>query len=150
MHDISDKNITLTPLDLISSLGIFDLDPCAAPYHITAKEHILLPRDGLKEEWNGRTWLNPPYNNPIPWLKKLSEHNNGIALVLASMEVGWMHDYVFPKANSILFLRGRPKFMRLDKTSVSIMRGTVLVAYGPENSFALQNSGLKGKFIPLK
>ena len=28
MHDIKDKNITLTPLNLIENFGVFDLDPC--------------------------------------------------------------------------------------------------------------------------
>ena len=51
----------LTPLKLIKSLGDFDLDPCAYPGHRTANELICLPNDGLKMDWFGRVWLNPPY-----------------------------------------------------------------------------------------
>jgi hypothetical protein len=148
-HDIKDKDITLTPLELINKLGVFDLDVCGILNHKTANNIISLPVDGLSETWNGRIWLNPPYSNPAPWLEKLSIHNNGIALVLNSTDTGWMHDFVFNKAYGILFLKGRPKFTRLDYSKVSIMRGVILVAYGENNFISLKNSGLDGKLIKL-
>ena len=69
-HKIEDKNITLTPLELIANLGEFDLDPCGLQFHKTAKNIITLPMDGLKEPWKGKVWLNPPYSNPSSFLKK--------------------------------------------------------------------------------
>lgn len=149
IHDVSDKDITLTPLSLINSLGIFDIDPCGITSHKTALNIISLPKDGLKEDWNGRIFLNPPFSNPSPWLLKLSIHGNGIALVLNSTDTSWAHDYVFGKATGILFLKGRPKFMRLDYSKVSIMRGLMLVAYGENNYKSLEKCGLAGKLIKL-
>jgi hypothetical protein len=71
MHDIKDKNITLTPLNLIENFGVFDLDPCGLQWHKTANKIISLPDDGLVEDWNGRVWLNPPYSNPKLFIKNL-------------------------------------------------------------------------------
>ena len=54
----------LTPLHLLRPLGTFDLDPCAPivrPWD-TARHHYTKEDDGLKKEWFGRVWLNPPYS----------------------------------------------------------------------------------------
>ena len=92
------KDITLTPLKLISSIGRFDLDPCGFEGHDTAKNIYLLPNnDGLLDKWFGKVWMNPPYSEVTKWIEKLSKHNNGIALVLASTETAWFQDYVFKK-----------------------------------------------------
>ena len=40
MHDINDKNTTLTPLSLIEKLGVFDYDPCGIQHHKTANKII--------------------------------------------------------------------------------------------------------------
>lgn len=137
-HSLNDKNITLTPISLIEKLGKFDLDPCGLTWHKTAKKIISLPDDGLSIDWVGRVWLNPPYSNPKPFIKKLSEHGNGIALVLNSTDTEWFQEYGLKKANSVYFLKGRPKFTRMDMTPVSIMRGVVLFAYGNYNSEMLK------------
>ena len=149
MHDIKDKNITLTPLDLISKLAQFDLDPCGLQFHKTATKIISLPDDGLVENLVGRVWLNPPYSNPKPFIEKLSEHGNGIALVLNSTDTVWFQEYGLKKANGMFLLKGRPKFTRMDMTDVSIMRGVVLFAYGSENNELLKNCELVGIYVGL-
>lgn len=138
------KDTTLTPLNLIAALGEFDLDPCGFVGHQTARELIVLPDDGLVLPWRGRVWLNPPYSNPLPWIKRLADHQNGCALVLASTDTRWFQDYVAVKAAAVLFQRGRPTFYRYDMSPVGLMRATCIVAYGEENAAALANSGLKG------
>lgn len=74
-----------TPLEIIESLGSFDLDPCAPvqPLWQTAKVMYNKNDDGLKQPWNGRVWLNPPYSHPLieKFVKRLAEHGNGIALL---------------------------------------------------------------------
>jgi len=32
--------------------------------------------DGLKTEWKNKTYCNPPFSNPLPWVKKAIEENN--------------------------------------------------------------------------
>ena len=150
IHDIKDKNITLTPLSLIYKLGSFDLDPCGLSFHKTAKHIYQLPVDGLKEDWFGRVWLNPPYSNPKEFIKRLSEHGNGIALVLNSTDTEWFQEYGLKKANGMFLLKGRPKFTRMDMSPVSIMRGVVLFAYGEENANILKNSLLVGSYVSFK
>lgn len=39
--------------------------------------------DGLSIAWGLRTYVNPPYSNPLPWvLKALEEHKQGKTVVL--------------------------------------------------------------------
>ena len=148
MHKLEDKNTTLTPLSLINKLGNFDLDPCGLQHHKTASKIISLPNDGLIENWEGRVWLNPPYSDPKHFLNKLALHGNGIALVLNSTDTIWFQEQL-RKASGIKFIKGRPKFMRLDMSEVSIMRGVVLFAYGKENAIKLKDSEIEGYFRHL-
>lgn len=150
IHSVNDKNITLTPLSLIENFGVFDLDPCGLKWHKTAKKIISLPDDGLIKKWKGRVWLNPPYSYPKPFIKKLAEHGNGIALVLNSTDTDWFQEYGLKKANGMYLLKGRPKFTRMDMTPVSIMRGVVLFAYGEHNCQSLKNCQLNGYYVGLK
>lgn len=146
---LNDNDTTLTPLSLLNKLGPFDFDPCGFLRHQTAKTMICWPEDGLQKDWFGRVWLNPPYSDPAPWLERLMKHGNGIALVLASTDTKWFHDYA-AKADGILFPRGRPTFLREDFTEVGLMRASVFVAFGADNSTQLHTSGIDGWFVRQK
>lgn len=53
----------LTPPEIMSSLGAFDLDPCSPinrPWP-TAGIHYTVEDDGLSKPWFGRVWCNPPH-----------------------------------------------------------------------------------------
>lgn len=144
------NDTTLTPLSFVGKFGLFDMDPCAYDGHHTAARMIVLPDDGLKAEWIGRVWLNPPYTDPTPWMKKLRDHGNGVALVLASTDSRWYHELVMPFAAGILFVKSRPKFQKPDGKVVTLVRASMLVAFGRENYLALENSGIPGHLISLK
>src|ERR1700682_423971 len=144
MNADDNKDTTLTPLWLIRRLGEFDVDPCAFPDHPTAKQLIVSPRDGLSEAWRGRVWLNPPYSAPDPWLERLARHGDGIALVLASTDTKWFHDFIATFASAILFMKGRPQFLRDNMTEVGLMRATLLAAFGDGNAVTLERSGIEG------
>lgn len=143
------NDTTLSPLGLVASFGVFDLDPCGFPGHFTAARIIVLPECGLSAKWIGRVWLNPPYSEPGKWLEKLADHRNGVALVLASTDTAWYHDFVAAGASGLLFVRGRPRFLRADKTEVGLMRASLLVAYGRKNFEALCKSGVRGHLVDL-
>lgn len=136
-------NTWLTPLEIVNSLGRFDLDPCGYPGHETAKRLICLPDDGLTEKWSGRVWLNPPYGRHIyKWLKKLEDHGNGIALVFSRTDTKW-----FQEINPTMrfYLSGRIKFLRPDFTQdTNAGHGSVLLAFGSNNAAAITKSKLKG------
>ncbi len=144
----------LTPLPILSALGPFDLDPCAAPSPRpwpTAARHIELPEDGFAAEWAGRVWMNPPYGSEMArWLDKLATHGNGIALIFARTETVMFHAHVWMRAHGLLFLRGRIAFCdRRGKPAGSSGAPSVLIAYGSDNADVLAGCSLSGHFIRL-
>lgn len=145
-----------TPPEIIHSLGEFDLGPATSleAYRLnqSAKHFYTVWENGLKQEWFGRVWLNPPYSNPLQeqFLMKMAEHNNGIALVFAKVEAKWFHHVVFQHAIAIKFLYSRVKFFKPDGTQgLQPRHGSMLVAYGEENARILLSNSLKGKFMFL-
>ncbi len=146
----------LTPPEIVGALGVFDLDPCAAPDPKpwdTAITHYTLPTDGLVEPWFGRVWLNPPYSREaVRWLRRLADHGDGIALVFARTETSWFVETVWERASSVLFLHGRIHFHHADGTKASANAGapSCLVAYGDENTKALATSDIRGTLVRLK
>ena len=146
------KDEWLTPPELVKSLGVFDLDPCSPinrPWD-TAKKHYTTIDNGLESEWVGRVWCNPPYGQQAKlWLKKLSEHGNGIALIFARTETKMFFSEVWGKADGLLFLQGRLSFYHVTGEVSTGGSGapSVLIAYGRENVSALAASGIKGALI---
>jgi phage N-6-adenine-methyltransferase len=56
-----------TPGDLIAALRSkfpFELDVCATAENAKAPRFFTKADDGLKQEWRGVCWMNPPYRNP--------------------------------------------------------------------------------------
>lgn len=142
----------LTPPHIIDALGPFDLDPCAAPGWPTAAEHYILPQDGLALPWHGAIWLNPPYGAEVwTWLKRLAEHDDGIALVFARTETAGFVREVWDKASGVLFLHGRLHFHYPDGERAPANSGapSCLVAYGDRAAEKLAASDLAGTFVRL-
>jgi hypothetical protein len=144
-----------TPPWIFEKLGIqFDLDPChpenKIPW-IPVKKHYCLKDNGLISPWVGNVWLNPPYGkNTSEWLHRMHNHRNGISLVFARTDCAWFHDYV-AKADAILFLRGRVKFIDgLNKAGKSGAGcGSMLISWGKSNTDAMKKMDNFGKFIEL-
>lgn len=146
-HDnVNNKSVDwYTPPWIFERLGLeFDLDPCSpvggVPW-IPAKKHYSLVDDGLTQDWeNDLVWLNPPYGVATgAWLNKMHNHRKGIALVFSRTDCAWYHDFV-SKADAILFLRGRVKFvdgLRLTSCSGAGC-GSMLIAWGEESMLALE------------
>lgn len=140
-----------TPSWIFESLNMrFDLDPCHPEKRIPwipASTIFTEKDDGLSKQWFGKVWLNPPYGKHTPdWLKKMHNHRNGVALVFARTDCAWFHDYV-AKADAILFLKGRVKFVDgLGKTGGSgAGSGSMLVAWGNDAVQGLKNMKSVGK-----
>lgn len=139
------KDEWLTPPEIIKSLGEFDLDPCSPinrPWS-TAKKHYTEKDNGLMMPWEGRVWCNPPYGlQAAHWLNKLSDHGNGIALIFARTETKMFFDWVWTKADALLFIKGRLYFHHVDGTRAKANSGapSVLVAYGFDNAIYLKES----------
>lgn len=126
----------LTPEWLIRACGEFDIDPacCADMPWKTAARMIALPEDGLRTDWSGRAWLNPPYSDILPWAMKLARHGNGLFLVPAkSLDTVW-GQFTLGAADAILFIAGRLKFWYPDGTeSTGAWAPSMLCAFGEVN-----------------
>ncbi|GEM_PF-1725398 len=101
----------------LACLGEIDLDPCSNSLTdpvVPAKRHFTADDDGLRWQWHGRTYMNPPYGRQIDsWIAKLcEEHEAGrvteaIALVPARTDTQWwlrLRDY------PVCFIQGRLTF----------------------------------------
>lgn len=146
----------LTPPAIIRALGVFDLDPCAGPSPRpwpTALTHIELPQDGLEINWFGRVWCNPPYGTQTgKWLQKMAMHNRGTVLIFARVETDYWHEFVWPRATAILFIRNRLNFYLPDGTRARGNAGgpSALLAYGPDDARKLAVSGVTGALVSLR
>jgi len=145
----------LTPPEIIQALGTFDMDPCASQFQPwrTATNQFTIDDDGLglARDWHGRVWCNPPYGpHAEKFLKRMSEHGNGITLIFARTETKAFQEYCWKRASGMLFMSGRIKF-RLPGGGVSGPAGapSVLISYGEHNAKALECSGIAGYFVPL-
>lgn len=148
-------NVWLTPPEVLAALGQFDLDPCAAPEPRpwpTAARMISPPSCGLRASWEGRVWLNPPYDHHAwKWLQKLADHGCGTALIFARTETAGFVATVWQRATALLFLHGRLHFHHPDGRRAAANSGapSVLVAYGDADANGLATCGLAGSFVRL-
>jgi len=145
------KDEWLTPPWILEALGEFSLDPCAPvnrPWP-TAKLHYTIEDNGLSLPWPGRVGCNPPYSSADPWLKRMAEHGNGIALTFARTETQRFFKWVWPKAHGLLFIKGRLRFYhvngRLAKNSAGAP--SVLIAYSASDATRLKHSDISGAFV---
>ena len=150
---VGDSQNWITPKCIIDALGPFDLDPCAAdprPWDC-AKENWTSESwgglGGMAGMWHGCVWLNPPFDRYQVggWIRRLSDHGNGIALLHARTEAEWFRP-VWHKAMSLLFLFERLHFHYSDGSRARANSGApvCLVAFGTICFNRLRKSGLKG------
>lgn len=144
-----------TPPHIFDALGMtFDLDPCSpGPGHwVPARKVYTKADDGLPRPWDGIVFMNPPFggrHGHVPWLEKFLQHGNGIAVVRAYTSAGWFHDHAI-KAQTLLFPRGKTKFIRPDgSVGGSPGHGVVLLGMGDDANRALRRCGL-GLFVDLR
>jgi hypothetical protein len=145
------QNRWLTPERVPQALGHFDLDPCGAPGHVLADRTYLLERgdDGLRDPWVGRVFCNPPYGQGEmePFLRRMSAHGHGTLLIFATTETVIFHEEVWGKADAILFLKGRIKFINASGVQPKGNSGkpSILAAYGAEDVAALEDAVQSGR-----
>ena len=106
-----------TPQDLFDKLnsefGPFVLDVCADQSNAKCARFFTKEQDGLRQLWEGKVWMNPPYGRAIgEWIKKAYNSSTWgatvVCLIPARTDTAYWHDYVMK--GEIRFLRGRVKF----------------------------------------
>lgn len=102
---------------IAEKVGGFDLDPAAGCEPVRIAENRYVPADdGLTSPWYGWVWLNPPFSDPEPWLRRLDgryhagDVDGAVALVRADPSANWFHNH-FATADAICFLDGRDWFL---------------------------------------
>lgn len=110
----SKTDLWATPQDLFDRLNEefhFTTDVCALPENAKCKRYYTPEIDGLKQQWTGVCWCNPPYGRKLgEWVKKAAESACTVVMLIpARTDTKWFHDYVYGKAE-VRFLRGRVKF----------------------------------------
>lgn len=113
----SDDMTYETPQYLFNKLNKefhFTVDVCALPKTAKCEEYYTPEIDGLKQEWKGVCWMNPPYGRQIGiWLKKAYEESlkgaKIICLIPSRTDTKYWHEYCM-KASEIRFIKGRLKF----------------------------------------
>ncbi len=92
----------------------FSCDVCATDENAKCATFYSPEQDGLKQEWRGVCWCNPPYGRTIGnWVRKAYESSlygaTVVMLLPARTDTKWFHDFIYGKAE-IRFVRGRLKF----------------------------------------
>lgn len=117
VHFSSKTCLWETPKDFFDELDRefgFTLDVCALPENAKCRRYFTPEVDGLKQEWRGVCWMNPPYGREIgKWVAKAFESARQGAVVVcllpARTDTAWWHSYVM-QAYEIRFVRGRLRF----------------------------------------
>lgn len=148
-EDIGISDEWYTPKYIFDSFGsiMFDQD-VAAPTnrvycHVPAKEFIT--KASLDAEWTGFVWCNPPFgkrNGIVPWLDKMYEHGNGIALTPDRSSAPWWQTAI-RQADCALLVNGKIKFIKPDGSiGKQPGTGTTLFGYGAMACQVLENAEL--------
>ena len=126
-----------------------DTDPAWHPRSFsTARVRYTVKEDGLKQTWFGRVWLNPPWSDPDPWIRRLVVHRRQLSLVgVASTTkpegilcvrndpaTAWW-EYAWANASAVAFPPKRVRYHQMSGRKVVRMATptftTALFYYGP-------------------
>ena len=119
VHYSSKSNEWATPQKLFNDLDKiynFTLDPCSTHENHKCEKYYTQEDNGLSQDWSKDVvFMNPPYGRGIKhWVEKAyNESEKGaivVCLIPARTDTTYWHDYIFPHATEIFFVRGRIKF----------------------------------------
>ncbi len=112
--------------DFVNREFSFELDAAATPRNAKCDRFLTKVEDGLVTPWNcERVWLNPPYGRGIiaPWMQRAAlfggQGATVVCLVHARTDTAFWHNFVMAHAREIRFVRGRLKFLDMDKRELS-------------------------------
>jgi phage N-6-adenine-methyltransferase len=75
----SDKTVYSTPVKLYEVINKefnFETDVCAVPENSKCKSFFTPENDGLKQDWKGICWMNPPFNKELKkWVLKARDES---------------------------------------------------------------------------
>jgi phage N-6-adenine-methyltransferase len=132
------------------TMGSIDLDPASsekANTIVKASHFFTSEVDGLKQEWFGNVWMNPPYGQPqihdfcICFLTQFCEKkiNQACILVNNATETSWFQA-MMAVASAICFPAGRIKYLDRDCNKASTpLQGQAVLYFGQGTNNFVRN-----------
>jgi phage N-6-adenine-methyltransferase len=125
-----------------AALGGIDLDPATCEFaqsRIRADQFFTAEDDGLRHEWHGRVWLNPPYSQPLvgQFISKLiEEHSAGRVTAAIILTHNYTDNVWFHKAANacsvICFTLGRISFEKEGGAVAAPTQGSSFFYFGDD------------------
>lgn len=143
---LDQRDLWRTPPTLFASLNAefcFQLDAAAAPHNALCRKFITAEQNTLETPWAdylsipGYVWLNPPYSDITPFVKKAAvESSNQIGTVMlvpADTSVGWFKEAIQTASEVRFITAGRLAFINpvTGKPVSGNNKGSMLIIWHP-------------------
>lgn len=135
------NNERYTPSEYIEAarrvMGTIDLDPASsalANETVRAEMYYTAEMDGLKQDWYGNIWMNPPYAKDLigQFAEKLanSDFEQAIILVHNATETKWFKRFI-DSASAVVFPTGRINCLSPNEENANTpLQGSVFIYCG--------------------
>ncbi|MDU3005250.1 MAG: phage N-6-adenine-methyltransferase [Enterococcus faecalis] len=143
---LDQRDLWRTPPALFASLDAefcFQLDAAAAPHNALCRKFITAEQNTLETPWAdylnvpGYVWLNPPYSDITPFVKKAAAESTNqigtVMLVPADTSVGWFKEAIQTASEVRFITAGRLAFINpvTGKPVSGNSKGSMLIIWRP-------------------
>ncbi|ENM4575306.1 phage N-6-adenine-methyltransferase [Enterobacter hormaechei] len=143
---LDQRDLWRTPPALFASLDAefrFQLDAAAAPHNALCRRYITAEQNTLETPWAdylnvpGYVWLNPPYSDITPFVKKAAAESANqigtVMLVPADTSVGWFKEAIQTASEVRFITAGRLAFINpvTGKPVSGNNKGSMLIIWRP-------------------
>ncbi|WP_258959792.1 phage N-6-adenine-methyltransferase [Klebsiella variicola] len=140
------RDLWRTPPALFACLNAefcFQLDAAAAPHNALCRKFITAEQNTLETPWGdylsipGYVWLNPPYSDITPFVKKAATESANqigtVMLVPADTSVGWFKEAIQTASEVRFIIAGRLAFINpvTGKPVSGNNKGSMLIIWHP-------------------
>lgn len=140
------RDLWRTPPSLFAALDAefcFQLDAAAAPHNALCRKFITQEQNTLETPWSdyltipGYAWMNPPYSNITPFVKKAAAESinqiGTVMLVPSDTSVGWFKEALQTASEVRLITSGRLAFINpvTGKPVSGNNKGSMLIIWHP-------------------
>ncbi|EAN1302297.1 phage N-6-adenine-methyltransferase [Salmonella enterica] len=143
---LDQRDLWRTPPALFAALDAefcFQLDAAAAPHNTLCRKFITAEQNTLETSWAdylnvpGYVWLNPPYSDITPFVKKAAAESRNqigtVMLVPADTSVGWFKEAIQTASEVRFITAGRLAFINpvTGKPVSGNSKGSILIIWRP-------------------